>query len=95
MSRFDRGIIVHNKDKHAFHSLFYQTTRSNDKNNVVSDHDIFWQCKLASYSCKLYPSLTKNRQQEQGVGEHTDSGFLTLMLQDDDDESISGGLQVI
>lgn len=48
--------------------------------------DPFWQLKLAAVSL---PSDRGTAESEFGVGAHTDTGFLTLLLQDD-----VGGLQV-
>lgn len=53
-----------------------------------------WQLKLASYECATDPTGASPgkagaaEEAEIGVGAHTDSGFLTLLLQDD-----AGGLQ--
>ena len=52
---------------------------------------------MPSYSFKIRTFKLTNRRQEQqkqGVGEHSDSELLTSILQDDD-ESNSGGLQVL
>ena len=81
--------LTNNNDKHAFDSLFYHpSTNNNTTTNLV--HDPFWQCKLASYN---YNNIHPTTQQQQGVGEHTDSGFLTLILQNNNNNS--GGLQVL
>ena len=48
--------------------------------------DPHWQLKLASYTPA--PQRDSNAEAQIGVGAHTDSGWLTLLLQDE-----SGGLQ--
>ena len=47
-----------------------------------------WQLKLASYTPAPEAAATSTAEAPIGVGAHTDSGFLTLLLQDG-----SGGLQ--
>lgn len=72
-------------DRTALNYLFGEVVNQDISTSTSNDEDpLHWVMKLISY-----PPATGASTKEQGVGEHTDTNFLTLVLQD-----YKGGLQV-
>lgn len=74
--------------KETIHSKF--TPSKENKDEVPH-----WVIKMVSYPpAPSLPKGTSNPQQQQGVGAHTDTNFLTLVLQDSSSgNGFNGGLQ--
>lgn len=70
-------------DRTALNYLFGEVGKQ-DSSGLNNEDPLHWVMKLISY-----PPATGASTKEQGVGAHTDTNFLTLVLQD-----YSGGLQV-